>query len=131
MVAYSYWDAEIEEDGISGNAGNRPLLVPEHGASLCWADYSTPGRGERGDLTLGAGARHTGSVYVDNANSRKADSYTLVDAVVRYALTPDIDVSVNANNLFDKEYISYVDTFGNATFYGGGRTVLGTLRYHW
>lgn len=130
LAAYSYWDSEIEEDGISGNTGNRPLLVPEHIASL-WADYTIPGSGERGDLTFGGGARYTGSVFVDNANSQKVDSHTLVDAVVRYALTPDIDVAVNANNLFDKEYISYIDTFGNAAFYGEGRTVLTTLRYHW
>lgn len=130
MAAYSYWDSEIEEDGISGNAGNRPLLVPEHIASL-WADYTIPGRDERGDLTFGAGTRFMGSVYVDDANSQKVDSYTLVDAVVRYALTPDIDVAVNANNLFDEEYISYVNPFSNGAFYGEGRTVLTTLRYHW
>ena len=102
----------------------------EHIASL-WADYTIPGSGERGDLTFGGGARFTGSVFADNPNSQKVDSHTLVDAVVRYALTPDIDVAVNANNLLDKEYISYVDTFGNAAFYGEGRTVLTTLRYHW
>lgn len=130
-AAYSYWDSEIVEDGIGGNEGNRPLLVPEHMASV-WADYTFPGRGSRGDLTFGAGTRFVGSTYVDDANSAKVSSYTLVDAMANYALTPNLDLSLNASNLFDREYVSYVNTFSqNAAFYGEGRSLQATLRYHW
>lgn len=53
-LAYSYWDAEIREDGTDGNIGNRPSRVPRHLASA-WLDYTVPGDGKRGDLTLGGG----------------------------------------------------------------------------
>ncbi|WP_083942065.1 TonB-dependent siderophore receptor [Salinicola socius] len=129
-AAYSYWDSEIEEDGLAGNQGNRPSLVPEHIASV-WADYTIAGNMNRGDVTLGLGTRFVGGTYIDDANSEKTSSYTLVDAVASYALTPSLDLAVNATNLFDREYVSYIDTFSNSSYYGDGRSVLTTLRYHW
>ncbi|WP_082021225.1 TonB-dependent siderophore receptor [Chromohalobacter japonicus] len=129
-AAYSFWDSEIEKDGLTGYDGNRPSLVPEHIASV-WADYTIPGNASRGDLMLGLGTRYVGATYVDDANSEKSGSYTLVDAMASYALTPNLDLAVNASNLFDREYVSYVDTFSNSDYYGDGRSVLTTLRYHW
>ena len=129
-AAYSYWDSEIEEDGIAGNQGNRPLLVPEHIASV-WADYTIPGNTNRGDLTFGLGTRYVGSTYIDDANSEKTSSHTLVDAMASYALTPSLDLAINATNLFDREHVSYIDSSSNSSYYGDGRSVLTTLRYHW
>lgn len=129
-AAYSYWNSEIEEDGLAGNKGNRPSLVPEHIASV-WTDYTIPGNMNRGDVTLGLGTRFVGSSYIDDANSEKTGSYTLVDAMASYALTPSLDLTINATNLFDREYVSYIDTFSNSSYYGDGRSVLTTLRYHW
>lgn len=128
-AGYSYWDAEIKEDGASGNAGNRPMLVPRHIASV-WADYTIPGDSARGDLTLGLGTRFVGETYTDDANSDKSASYTLVDAMASYALTTDLDLAVNVTNLFDRDYLTYADTYNNG-FYGDGRSILTTLRYHW
>lgn len=53
-------------------------------ASL-WGDY-TIFDGALSGLTLGTGARFTGSSRGDPANSFKVGSYTLVDALVRYDL---------------------------------------------
>ena len=128
-AAWSYWDAEIKEDGAGGNAGNRPMLVPRHIASV-WADYTIPGDSARGDLTLGLGTRFVGDSYTDDANSGKSASYTLVDAMANYALTEDVDLAVNVTNLFDRDYLTYADTYNNG-FYGDGRSILTTLRYHW
>src|SRR5690606_12858227 len=80
--AYSYVDSEILEDGLPAattNRGNRFQFIPEHTASA-WVDYTIPGNGTLGDLTLGLGARFVGSRYADNANSVKVDSYTVFDA---------------------------------------------------
>ncbi|WP_262927370.1 TonB-dependent siderophore receptor [Phytohalomonas tamaricis] len=129
-AAYSYWDAEIEEDGIGGNKGNRPAVVPEHLASV-WADYTIPGDANRGDITVGLGTRFVGSTYSDDANTGKVASYTLVDAMASYQFSPKVDLTVNATNLFDREYISYIDTYSNSAYYGNDRSVLTTLRYHW
>ncbi|ART63384.1 TonB-dependent siderophore receptor [Kushneria marisflavi] len=129
-AAYSYWDPEIKEDGLTGNEGNRPMLVPRNIASV-WADYTIPGSSTRGDLTLGLGTRFVGDTYIDDENSDKAASYTLVDAMARYDLTENVDLAVNVTNLFDRDYLTYVDNVSNSGFYGNGRSVLTTLRYHW
>ncbi|WP_111495025.1 TonB-dependent siderophore receptor [Marinobacter bohaiensis] len=127
-LAYSYWDAEIEEDGIGGNEGNRPSAVPEHLASA-WVDHTFPANGARGDVTIGGGVRYVGSTYGDDANTVPVDAYTVADAMVRYQITPKLGLSVNATNLLDEEYV--VTSYYGTNYYGDGRTVLGTLKYAW
>lgn len=100
-LAYSYWDAEIKEDGTGGDAGNRPERVPRNTASA-WVDYTIPGDGWRGDLTLGGGVRYVGSSYGDSANTVKVDAYTVVDAMASYKVTDNVTFAINAKNLFDK-----------------------------
>ena len=80
-LSYSYWNPEILEDGINGNAGNKPQHVPNHIGSV-WADCTHPGEGLRRDLTDGAGVRYVGSSYADNANTIKIDAHTVVDAAI-------------------------------------------------
>lgn len=129
-LSYSYWDPEIMEDGISGNTGNRPQLVPNHLASA-WVDYTIPGRGRFNDLTIGAGLRYFGSTYADNENTLKLDAYTLVDASLSYKLFDKATVQLNATNIFDERYIASVSTYSNTAFYGDGRAVKATFRYRW
>ncbi|MBO0903229.1 TonB-dependent siderophore receptor [Jiella sonneratiae] len=129
-AAYSYWDAEILEDGLDGNAGKRPQLVPEHIASL-WADYTIPGEGVIGDLTLGAGVRYFGPTYADNANTIDLDARTTVDAALTYKINDKATFQVNATNIFDARHVAQVDTYNGTEYYNDGRTVRGTLRYSW
>lgn len=128
LASYSYWDAEIREDGITGNEGNRPARTPEHLASI-WADYTIPGAGARGDIDLGAGIRYVGSTWGDDANTVENEAYTLVDASVGYALTDDLDLNLNVSNLFDEDYVT--TTYYGTDYYGDGRTVTATLKYSW
>jgi iron complex outermembrane recepter protein len=127
-MAYSYWDAEIVEDGVAPNEGNRPARVPEHLASI-WADYTIPGNAQFGALTLGAGVRFVGSTYADDENTLSIDAHAVVDAAIKYQITDDMSLAVNATNLFDKEYLSSV-YFGTA-YLGDGRTVRATLKHTW
>jgi len=129
-MSYSYWDPEIVTDGVVGNVGNRPLLVPNHIGSA-WLDYTIPGQGRFGDLTLGAGVRYVGDTYADNANTIKLDARTVVDAALTYQVFENASLQLNATNLFDEEYISSVDTFSNTAYYGDGRTLKATFRYTW
>lgn len=137
-AGYSYWDAEIEEDALSANIGTRPARIPKHMASL-WADYTIPGNGPFGDLTLGLGARFVGQTYADNAIPEKPDvsnsislpSRTVFDAAIKYKVSKNVSLAVNATNLFDKEYISHIDNFSNTAYYGDRRTVRATLSYTW
>lgn len=131
--SYTWNDVEITESDL-GNKGNTPFRVPEHMASL-WGDYIVQG-GTLEGLRIGAGARYVGSTYGDTANSFKADSYTVVDALVSYELgkvdasLDGVEVSVNAANLFDKEYVA--GCFSNlGCQWGQQRTVYGTVTYNW
>jgi len=127
-LAYTYLDAEITEDGTSGNEGNRPDHVPEHAASL-WMDYTIPEHGMFGDLTLGGGVRYVGQTYGDSANQYSMSSYAVADAMINYQVTDSVSLAINANNLFDREYVASNNGF--SSFYGDGRTVLATLKYSW
>ncbi|MET4731535.1 iron complex outermembrane receptor protein [Thalassospira sp. MBR-102] len=127
-LAYTYLDAEIKDDVVTANVGNRPSNVPEHTASA-WLDYTIPEHGVFGDLTIGGGLRFVGSRYNNDANADLLGSHTVVDAMVNYMVTDNVSLAVNATNLFDREYVAS-NTFGSR-FYGEGRTVLATLKYSW
>ncbi len=129
-LAYSYWDPKIEKDLNPDLVGNRPERVPNHLASI-WADYTIPGNGTIGDVTLGLGARFVGKTYGDIANTNELSSRTVFDAAVNYKVTENASLQVNATNLFDKEYVTHVDTWSNSAWYGDRRTVKATLRYTW
>lgn len=134
-LAYSYLGSKILEDGLPGattNVGNRFQFIPEHTASA-WVDYTFPGNGTFGDLTVGLGARFVGSRYADNANTVKLDPYTVFDAALNYQLTEKASLSVNVTNLFDKVYVSHVETWSgpDTLFYGDRRTIRATLRTTW
>lgn len=136
-AGYSYWDAEIEDDTTNVNIGKRPARVPTHMASL-WADYTIPGNGLLGDLNLALGMRFVGNTYADVAspgqtesNTIELPSRTLFDAAIKYKIREGVTLAINATNLFDKEYVTHVDTFSDSAFYGDRRKVLGTLKYTW
>ncbi|WP_442967540.1 TonB-dependent siderophore receptor [Rhizobium sp. BR 362] len=127
-LAYSYWDAEIREDGTGGNVGNRPQRVPRHLASA-WLDYTIPGEGQRGDLTIGGGVRYIGQTYGDDANTVSVGGYTVFDAAVSYNVTKNVKLAVNATNLFDRKYVA--SSYYGTEYYGDRRKVVGTLKYTW
>ncbi|HIC1385550.1 TPA: ferrichrome porin FhuA [Escherichia coli] len=126
--SYTYTDAEYTTD--TTYKGNTPAQVPKHMASL-WADY-TFFDGPLSGLTLGTGGRYTGSSYGDPANSFKVESYTVVDALVRYDLArvgmAGSNVALHVNNLFDREYVaSCFNTYG--CFWGAERQVVATATF--
>lgn len=128
ILAYSYWDAEIKEDGISGNKGNRPDRVPRHIASA-WLSYTLPGNGARGDLTLGGGIRYVGQTFGDPANTTSIGGHAVFDAAAQYKVSDHVSLSVNAKNLFDREYKT--TCYYGTCYYGDRRSVLATLKYTW
>jgi iron complex outermembrane receptor protein len=126
VASYTYLDTEITKSN-AGDEGKRPLIVPEHLASL-WADYTIRGTSCAG-LGFGGGVRYIGSTFGDTANTLEVPDYTLADAAVHYEWR-GLRFAVNAKNLFDKEHVA--SCFG-PTFcrYGDGRTVIGTVGYRW
>ncbi|WP_244423948.1 TonB-dependent siderophore receptor [Phyllobacterium sp. YR531] len=131
-LAYTYLDTEISKatsiDDAANNEGNTPFGVPTHSASL-WANYKVQS-GVLEGLGLGAGVRYVGSTYGDDANSFKVPAVTLVDAAVSYNWK-NVELQINASNLFDKTYVAscFAESFG--CFYGEGRRVTGSVKYSW
>jgi iron complex outermembrane receptor protein len=114
--------------------GKTPTRVPRHSASA-WADYTMQGGPLRG-LGFGLGLRYVGTAQGDDANSFEVPAFALVDGGLFYDLAnlrPDFQgwqASLNASNLFDKDYIS--TCFGdNRCYFGTGRTIIAGLKYKW
>ncbi len=97
-----------------------------------------------GPVTIGGGATWQSRIYrampiptgafqangqpVTRTGNVSQDSYFLLDALVRYDLTPNVSLGVNATNLLDKTYYRNVGFF-NSGWYGTPRRVLGNLRW--
>ncbi|MFE3838520.1 TonB-dependent siderophore receptor [Pseudogemmobacter sonorensis] len=131
-LAYSYTDAEIVRHQTGTENGNSPAFVPEHAASL-WLDHTFAGNGAMNDLTIGIGARYVGSRYADIQNTVKLPAHAVFDAAVHYKLAENTALSVNISNLFDKTYVSHVETWSNpdTAFYGSGRMIRASLKHRW
>jgi iron complex outermembrane receptor protein len=69
-----------------------------------------------GDFTFSTIMRYTGSRYGDIVHSQKIDSSTIFDFEVGYSKEvkrfgmKKLDLSITLNNIFDKEYISIINT---------------------
>ncbi|MFC0216881.1 TonB-dependent siderophore receptor [Pseudochelatococcus lubricantis] len=143
--AYTFIDAKVTKDNNVNTLGRTPVGVPRHTASL-WGHYTFSEGALRG-LSLGAGVRYVGVTPGDSTGwftvagfppvRATVPAYTLVDAVLSYDLgarfgeLKGFNVAVNANNLFDKEYVSGCYAVNNGCVYGPRRTITGTLSYRW
>ncbi|WP_454280077.1 TonB-dependent siderophore receptor [Sphingomonas sp. Marseille-Q8236] len=113
-----------DRDGVRLNAN-----LPSDSVKLL-TSYDAGKAGIHG-LNVGGNLLWNSSSYTDisgwvSGQTRATQpAYAVVDAFVRYALTPQLSLSVNASNLFDKRYYSNMDWF--ATF-GEARRIVGTLR---
>lgn len=134
IAALSLLDTEVSESSDASIIGNRPQAVPRYYASL-WANYAIDSGALEG-LTIGSGVRIVGSSYADDANTIKADGYTVLDAALTYDFgikKPELkglEATLNVTNLLDKEYYSSC-SYSIYCQYGNGRTVLAGLRYKW
>jgi iron complex outermembrane receptor protein len=134
IAALSLLDTEVSESTNTAIIGNRPQAVPRAYGSL-WGNY-TIDSGVLEGLSLGGGVRFVGSSYADDANTIKADGYTLLDAALKYdfgAKRPELkglEATLNVTNLLDKEYYSSCSS-NTYCQWGNGRTVLAGLRYKW
>ena len=130
----TYLDAEVTKTTSSAAAGTTPIQIPDLTASL-WLDYTVESGNLEG-LGGGVGVRYVGKGAGDPGNTFFTDDYALVDAAISYdlgatnAAMKGWKVQVNAQNLFDKEYISGCYGTTQCSF-GLRRTVLATLSYRW
>ncbi|MCC7701758.1 TonB-dependent siderophore receptor [Janthinobacterium sp. GW460P] len=100
--------------------------TPKHMLRL-WSSYTLPGAWDK--FSVGAGASlqsHT----LDTERTFKVAGFSIWSARLGWQATPQVALSVNVNNLFDKRYIipSY-NTTGSNNYYGDPRNVQFTLKY--
>lgn len=130
VAGYSYLDTEIIRGSVRGEdvSGNQFASVPENMASV-WGYYTIPGAGARGDISLGLGARYTGSYYFNEQNNTgKSDPATIFDAAFAYSVTETAQLTVNVSNLFDEQHVV---GRGTADYYNPSRSVMAGLNYTW
>ncbi|MFM0269995.1 TonB-dependent siderophore receptor [Paraburkholderia aspalathi] len=136
VASYTYLNDVTTESNdttttISGDTtslqNKRVWGIPRNIASA-WLDYTLHAGPMRG-LGFGGGVRYLGSSY-DASNSIKVSSVTLFDATVHYDTGLHWLFSLNAKNLFNRQYVA--SCFSSATCtYGDGVEVLATARYRW
>lgn len=126
LASYSYMDSEVVND--PDYEGRQFASVPNHLASV-WVNYTVPGSGARGDMTLSLGARYVGSYYFNLANTgRKSEAATLLDLAFSYQVQENTDLTLHVANLLDEQHV--VGT-GTADYYNPGRSVQATLIRRW
>lgn len=100
--------------------------TPKHMLRV-WSKYQLPGAWSR--LSVGGGVS-TQSHTVDYERAFKLSGFTVFNALLAYQVTPQVSLSLNVNNLFDKRYYipAYNGADGNNDF-GDPRNVMLTLRF--
>ena len=100
--------------------------TPKHMLRV-WSDYQFSGDFSR--LSTGLGFT-TQSHTLGYEHTYEVPGYTVWNARVGYQLTPEVGLAVNANNLFDKSYITagYNQLNGNNN-YGDPRNLMFSVKY--
>ncbi|WP_380785085.1 TonB-dependent siderophore receptor [Sphingomonas sp. R86521] len=141
-LAYSRQKVRTIADANPANIGNGILGVGRGGvsANLEWA----PRTGAFEGFAIGGAVRHVDSIYAGTlydasftpvATRQTTPGFTVYDALLRYDLgkvAPQfagLSLGVNAQNIFDKKYVTtcYLDYAW--CWYGNRRTVQGTIAY--
>ena len=105
IASYAYQEGEILSDLRTSAtsvtpAGTRLAQLPRHSAAV-WNRYDfNPQWG------LGLGVVYRDDVFSTLSNDVTLDAFTRVDAAVYYAVSPNLQLQVNIENLFDREYFA-------------------------
>ena len=105
---------------------------PEH-VVRTFTTYRLPGALDK--VTIGGGiswqSAFYGKIYsptVGDYTRIKQGGYTLVDLMSRYQFNENLSFTVNANNVFDKRYLTGLGNF-DTTYYGEPRNVMLTTKW--
>ena len=122
-LGYLYQDAEVVEGAAAAADGSTNLTYTPGNAFTSWTTYELP----RG-FTIGGGVRHTGGLHrgTDGAVGTPAytEAWTVVDAMVSYALNEHVTLRLNGYNLADKRYVAAINKSGYRYTPGTPRTFL-------
>ncbi|WP_260925314.1 catecholate siderophore receptor Fiu [Novosphingobium sp. 9] len=111
MLGYSHQKTKVTSGPVVNADGSSSLAYQPDDSFTSWTTYRLPF-----GLELGGGVRYMSGMKrgTDGAVGTPAytKGYTVVDAIVSYALTDNIKLRVNAYNLFDKDYVAAINKSG-------------------
>lgn len=118
-ISAGYTQVEVEGD----NGDNARRFIPTQQFKLATA-YSVPAVPA---LRVGAGINWQNEIYYGDTEVQ--DSYALVDLFARYALTENLTLALNVNNVGDKKYL-LSPQWGQAN-YGAPRNVMSSITWRY
>ncbi|MBN3788327.1 TonB-dependent receptor [Burkholderia sp. Ac-20353] len=123
---YSYLNA-ITTDAGPGNPGASGLpmvMVPKHNFTL-WTSYDVMPK-----LTVGAGATVASKTYASVSPTVKkwTPGYARFDAAATWRVNKTMDLQLNVQNLFDKQY--YSSAYPIYATWAPGRSAMVTLNFY-
>ncbi|MBD9439758.1 TonB-dependent siderophore receptor [Pseudomonas sp. PDM04] len=114
--------------------GKRINTVSPANAVKLWNTYRLPGELDR--LTVGGGMNWQSGIHfsatpagLPGAVKARQDDYAVFDLMARYQVTDQLSATLNVNNVFDKKYLSALDTTFYSGYYGDPRNVMLSTRY--
>ncbi|WP_300726605.1 TonB-dependent siderophore receptor [Pseudomonas sp.] len=131
MAGYTWAQTKTDE---GGRLYGYPLETtkPENVARV-FTTYRLPGVLNK--VTVGGGVNWQSPFYGRIYNDGKGDydiieqnSYALVNLMTRYEYNEHLSFNLNANNVFDKKYLSGLGNF-STTYYGEPRSLMLTTKY--
>jgi catecholate siderophore receptor len=120
---YTYMESELLKTTLAADKGNHMPNTPRNSFNL-WSTYEVIPK-----LTIGGGATYVDSRFGNEANSVEVPSYWRYDAMATYALTKNVDLQLNVQNLTDKRYFDQVFQTHYAHV-AAGRTALMSANFH-
>ena len=123
--------ASLSHAAAKDNAGARLNSYVPQTLARVFSTYQLPG-GWRA-LSLGGGVNWQSGAYRDATGPNGVErveqgSYAVASLMAKYALSRQLSVQANVNNLFDKHYYSQVGMY-NQGYWGAPRNASVTLRY--
>lgn len=131
IAGYTYAQTK-SDDGERVYGYPLETTKPENVAKL-FTTYRLPGVLNK--VTVGGGVNWQSPFYGKIYNDAKDDydiieqhSYALVNLMTRYEYNDHLTFNLNADNVFDKKYLSGLGNF-NTTYYGAPRSLMLTTKY--
>lgn len=135
-AGYTFAEAKYRKDSNANNEGKLfDTKVPRHLFKLS-TTYQLPGELDRwrvgGTLYKQSSLYSEGNHWRDNRDYRiEQEGYALVDLMLAYQPTEELNLRLNLNNLFDKTYFQSVDTGAQerSVVYGEPRNLTLSAKY--
>lgn len=116
-----YVTSSVDEQGKTFDS-----YTPKHNLNL-WTKY-TFREGVMSGIDVGGGVHKVSSFYEEYDAKTESPGYAVFSLQAAYPINPNLKVSVNVDNVFDKKYYEKVANWYRQNFYGEPRSVSVTLR---